>query len=155
MAVFLLANGGFQRNRFPGNFQDLPHLVQGNFHFFGNLLRRRLTPEFLHQISGSTDEFVDGFNHVDRNTNGSCLICNGPGDGLPDPPGRISAELVSPAIFKFVHRLHQTDIPFLYQIQKLKPSVGIFLGNTDNEAQIGLDQLAFGPFCLGMPLINT
>jgi hypothetical protein len=47
---------------------------------------------------------------------GPRLIGNGPCDGLPDPPGRIGAEFIASLVFKFIHRFHQPDIPFLNEV---------------------------------------
>ena len=94
-------------------------------------------------LAGCTHQLVDGFDHVHRNADGARLIGNAAGNRLPDPPGRIGAELVAAPIFKLVHRLHQADIALLDQIQKLQASVGVFLGNGNHEAQIRLHHFLF------------
>ena len=70
---------------------------------------------------------------------GARLIGDGTGDRLADPPGGIGTELVATAIFELIHRLHQADIAFLDQIQELQAAIGVFFGDGDNKAQIGLD----------------
>ena len=47
MAVFLLADGGFQRDRLLGDPHDLPHLVHRHAHLLGDLLRRWAHAQFL------------------------------------------------------------------------------------------------------------
>src|SRR3546814_3115039 len=63
------------------------------------------------------------------------------GDRLPDPPGRVGAELVATAIFELVDRLHQADLALLNQVQELQAAVGVFLGAGDDEAQVRFHHL--------------
>ena len=68
-----------------------------------------------------------------RNTDGARLIRDGAGDGLTDPPGCIGGELVAATIFELINRFHQTNVTFLNQIQELQATVGVFLGDRDNQ----------------------
>ena len=83
----------------------------------------------MQHLPAGADQFVDGFNHMHRNADRAGLIGNTAGDRLPDPPGRIGGKLVSTPVFKFVDGLHQANIAFLNQIQKLQTAIGVFLGN--------------------------
>ena len=76
-----------------------------------------------------------------RNTNGSRLISNRPRDGLANPPGRIGREFIASAILKFVDRLHQTNVAFLNQVQKLQPSIGVFLSDRNHQSQVRFDHI--------------
>ncbi len=78
------------------------------------------------------------------NADGARLIGNAARDRLADPPGRISAELIAAAILELVHRLHQANIPFLDEIKELQAAVSVFLGDGDDEAQIGLHHFFLG-----------
>src|SRR5204863_10021516 len=71
------------------------------------------------------------------------VIRHGPSDALPDPPGRISRELEAAAVLEPIHRLHQTDVAFLYEIEQRQPPAEIALRDRDDETQIGLDQTMF------------
>ena len=51
------------------------------------------------------------------------LICDGTGDGLTDPPRCIGRELITTAVFEFVHGLHQADVTFLNKIKELQAAV--------------------------------
>ncbi|MBA7663612.1 hypothetical protein ES703_71657 [subsurface metagenome] len=51
--------------------------------------------------------------HMDGNANGSCVVGNRTGNCLPNPPGGIGAEFISPAVLVFVHSSHQAGIAFL------------------------------------------
>ncbi|SAE83023.1 Uncharacterised protein [Enterobacter cloacae] len=68
-----------------------------------------------------------------RNTDGARLVCDRAGDRLTDPPGSIGGELVTTTVFKLIYRFHQTDVAFLNQIQELQATVGVFLGDRDNQ----------------------
>ena len=78
-----------------------------------------------------------------RDANRTRLIGDGAGDRLADPPGCVSGKLITAAPFELVHGLHQTDVAFLNQIEKLQPAVGVLLGNGNDQTQVGLDQFAF------------
>ena len=79
-----------------------------------------------------------------RNTDGTRLIRNRSRDGLPDPPRGIGRELVTAAILELVDRLHQANVAFLNQIEKLKPPVGVLLGDRNHETQVSLYHFFFG-----------
>ena len=141
MAVLFLPNRGFQGYRLLGNFQNLAYLVEGNLHLDGNLLWGWFAPDLLDKVARSTDQLVNGLNHMDGDTNSPGLIGNGTRDRLANPPCGVSGKLIAPLILKLVHRLHKTDVSLLDQIQKLEPAVGIFFRNADDQAKIGFNQL--------------
>src|SRR3546814_12801701 len=74
---------------------------------------------FVQELTRGTDQLVDRLDHVDGNADCSRLIGDGSRNRLPDPPRGVSAELIPPAILKFIDRLHQADIALLDKIQKL------------------------------------
>ena len=47
------------------------------------------------------------------------------------------------------HRLHETDVALLNQVQELQASVGVLLSNGDNQTQVGLDHLFLGAASFG------
>ncbi|MPN49201.1 hypothetical protein SDC9_196816 [bioreactor metagenome] len=106
MAVFLLSDGGFQGHRLLRDLQYFPDLFLGNIHFCRDFFRGRFPAVFLQQLSGNTDQFVDGFHHMHRDSDGPCLIGNRSGDGLPYPPGSICTEFVPFSPVKFVYRFY-------------------------------------------------
>ena len=143
MTVFLLANGCFQGNRLLGNLQNFPYPLFRHIHLFRNFFRCRFSPQFLQELSAHTDQFVDRFYHMHGNPNGSCLICNSPGNGLADPPGSIGGKFISLTVIKFFHRLNQAHIPFLNQIQKQHPPTHIPFCNAHHKTQIGFRKTLF------------
>ena len=79
-----------------------------------------------------------------RDPDGSCLIRNSAGDGLPYPPGGVGRELVAPTVLELVDRLHEADVAFLNEIKELQAAVGVFLRDGDHEAEVGLGHLLLG-----------
>ena len=120
MAVFFLADRSFERNRFARDLQNLSHFVERQIHALGDFLRRRFAAELLHQMAGSPDQLIDRFDHVHGNADRPGLVRNRARDRLTDPPRRIGTEFVPALVLEFVHRLHESDIAFLNQIQELQ-----------------------------------
>jgi hypothetical protein len=77
-----------------------------------------------------------------------------PGDRLPDPPGGVGREFVAAAIFELIDRLHEADIALLDEVQELKAAIGVFLGDRDDEAEVGLDHLLLGDARLALGLLD-
>src|SRR5208283_441524 len=144
MRIFLFADGRFERDRLLRDLEHLAHFGDGNIHALGDLFRRGLASQFLHQLPRGADQLVDGFDHVHRDADGAGLIGDGAGDGLANPPGGVGRELVAAAVFKFVHGFHQADVAFLNQVEELQAAVGVFLGDGDDQAQVGFDEFALG-----------
>ena len=77
------------------------------------------------------------------------------GDRLPDPPRRVGRELVAAAVLELVDRLHQADVAFLDQVEELQAAVGVFLGDGDDEAQVGLDHFLLRLPRLALALLHA
>src|ERR1700722_10544137 len=144
MRIFLFADWRFERDRLLRDLQNLPHFRHRNVHALGDFFRRRLASQFLHQLPRSADQLVDGFDHVHRDANRTRLISDGAGNRLPNPPRGIRGKFVATAVFEFVHGFHQADVAFLNQVEELQTAVGVFLGDGNHQAEVGLDQLALG-----------
>src|SRR5258708_2639770 len=85
---------------------------------------------------------------------GAHLIGDRTADRLADPPRGIGRELIAAAILELIDRLHQADIAFLDQVEKLQPAVGVFLGDRDDEAQVRLHHLLLGLARLALALLH-
>jgi hypothetical protein len=120
---------------------------------FGQFLRRRLAADLVQHLAAGAHELVDRLDHVHRDADGARLVGDRAGDRLPDPPRGIGRELVAAAVLELVDRLHQADVAFLDEVEELQAAVGVFLGDRDHEAQVGLDHFLLGlrasrsPFC--------
>ena len=150
VGIVVVSDGSFHGDGLLGDLQDLADLVLGHFH-----LQRQggwigLQSSFLQDLTRNAVHLVDGFDHVHRNTDGACLVRDGAGDGLANPPGGVGGKLVTTAVLEFVHGLHQTDVALLNQIQKLQAAIGVLLGNGNHQSQIRLGHLAFGAARLGL-----
>ena len=142
--VVIVANRCFHRNWLFGDFHDLADFVFRDLHLLGQRRRIGLETKLLQMLTRQAVHFVDGFDHVHRNTNGASLVGDRTCDGLADPPRGVSGKLVAAAVFEFVHRFHQANVAFLNQIQELQAAVGVFLGNRNHQTQVGLDHLFLG-----------
>ena len=80
---------------------------------------------------------------MDREPNGATGVGHAPGDGLADPPGGVRRELEPFAPVELVHRVDQTQVAFLHQIEQRQVGGLISLGDGHHQAQVGLDE------CLG------
>ena len=100
--------------------------------------------ELLHELTRGADRLVDGLDHMHRNADGARLIGDGAGDGLTDPPGRVGGELVAAAVLELVDGLHEADVALLDEVEELQAAVGVLLGDGDDEAKVGLNELALG-----------
>ena len=115
---------------------------------------RRLAADLVQHLARGAHQLVDGLDHVHRDADGARLIGDGAGDGLANPPGGIGREFVAAAIFELIDRLHQADIAFLDQVQELQAAIGVFLGDGDHEAQIGLDHFLLGDAGFALALLH-
>ena len=91
---------------------------------------------------------------MNRNPDGSRLIRNRAGDGLPNPPGGVSTELVPFFPIKLVNCLDQTEVSLLDQIQEQHPAAYIFFGNADNQTQVRFTKLLLGLFISGLHFLR-
>ena len=143
LAVFLVADGGFQRNRLLGDLHHLADLFQRHLQLFGQFLGRGFAADLVQHLAAGAHQLVDRFDHMDRDTDRACLIGDRAGDRLTDPPCGIGRELVAAAVFELIDRFHQADVALLDQVEELQPAVGVFLGDGDHEAQVRLDHFLF------------
>ena len=133
---------------------DLADLLERHAELLGEFLRRRLAADLVEHLPAGAHDLVDGLDHVHGDADGVGLIGERAGDRLPDPPGGVGRELVAAAVLEFVDRLHQADIAFLDQVEELQAAIGVFLGDGDDEAQIGLHHLLLGLARLALALLH-
>src|SRR5690606_12557338 len=121
---------------------------------FGQLFRGRLAADLMQHLTLGADDLVDRLDHVHRDADGAGLVGDRAGDRLTYPPGGVGRELVAAAVLELVDRLHQADVALLDQVQELQAAVGVFLGDRDDEAQVGLDHFLLGLTGLALALLN-
>src|SRR6266571_4850643 len=152
--ILLVADRGFQGNGLLGDLQNLAHLLERHAELLGQLLGRRLAADLVQHLTRRADDFVDRLDHVHRDADGARLVGDRAGDRLADPPRGVGRELVAAPVFELVHRLHQADVAFLDQVEELQAAVGVFLGDRDDEAQVGLDHFLLGLARLALALLH-
>ena len=103
MGVLLLPDGSFQADGLLGNLENLPHLVHRHVHLLRDLLRGGVVPQLLKELAGDPDDLVDSLHHMDRDADGAGLVGDGPGNGLPNPPGGIGGELIALGVVELLH----------------------------------------------------
>src|SRR5262249_23240304 len=127
--ILFVTDRRLEGDRLLGNLEYLPNLLQWHAKLFGKLLRGRFAADLVEHFPRHSNDLVGHLDHVHWNANSPSLITDRAGDCLADPPGRVSGELVAAAVIKLVDRPHQPDIPFLYEVKKLQPTIGVFLGD--------------------------
>src|SRR5215471_10162901 len=146
----IVPNRSLERDRLLGDLQRFADLPRRHVDAAGEFFVGRLAAEFLYHQALSPQYLVYDLDHMDRDPDGTPLVCNGASYGLTDPPGRISRELVAPAPVELFDSPHQPDIPFLYQVEEVQTAINVILGDRDHESEVGLDHLAFSLFDFGL-----
>ena len=154
MRILLVADRRLQRDRLLGDLEHLAHFFQRHGELFRQLLRRRLAADFMQHLARGAHDLVDRLDHMHGNADRARLIGDRAGDRLPDPPRRIGREFIAAAIFELIDRLHQADIAFLNEVEELQSAIGVFLGDGDDETQIGLDHFLLGLARLALALLH-
>jgi hypothetical protein len=142
--VAVVADGRMQRDGLLGHLEQRVDARDGHVHFVGDLLGRGLAAQFLGELLLGAPELVHDFDHVHRDADGAGLVGNGPGDGLANPPDGVGGELVAAPILEFLDPFHEADVAFLDQVEEGLAAVGVFLGDGDDQAQVGLGHVRLG-----------
>src|SRR5712692_2055158 len=154
VGILLVADRGFERERLLRDLEDLAHLFERHAELLGKFLRRRFAADLAEHLPAGAHDLVDGVDHVHGDADGARLIGERAADRLPDPPGGVGRKLVAAPILELVDRLHQADVAFLDQVEKLQAAVGVFLGDRDEEAQVRLHHLLLGLARLALTLLH-
>ena len=88
-------------------------------------------------------DLVQFLDHVHRDANSARLVRDRARHRLPDPPGRVSRELVALAIVELLDGTDEAEGPFLDQVEEAEATTEIRLRDRDDEPEIGLDHLSF------------
>ena len=108
----------FQGDRFIHDGEDLPHLIGWKIKATTQFLRRRFAFHDLDEFVSDTIDATERLRHMHGDPYRAHLLCNRPGDRLTDPPTGIGTELIAAPIIELLDRLHQTDVPFLDEVQQ-------------------------------------
>ncbi|ENN87860.1 hypothetical protein RHSP_48159 [Rhizobium freirei PRF 81] len=154
MRILFVTDWRFERDRLLGDLQNLAHLLERHGELFGQFFRRRFAADFMQHLARRANDLVDRFDHVHRNTDRARLVGDRTGNRLTDPPGGVGRELVAAAVFELIDRLHQADIAFLNEVEELQTAVRVFLGDGDDEAQVGFDHFLLCDTSFALALLN-
>ena len=71
-------------------------------------------------------------------------VGDAPGDGLADPPRGVGRELEPPPGVEPVDGLDQAEVALLDEVEQGQAGRLVLLGDGDDQAQVGADELAVG-----------
>ena len=94
----------------------------------------------LGQLALQAQQAIDGFKDVDRDADGAGLVGNRAADGLADPPGGVSAELIAARRVELGHGPQQPQVALLDQVQERAAAPQVTLGHADHQAQVRADE---------------
>ncbi len=146
MAVFLLTDWCFQRNRLLCNSHDFANLIDRHIKLCTDLFCGRFPAIRMQKLTGNFFHFINCLDHMNWNPNGTRLIGNGAGNGLTNPPCSISGKFKAFCVIEFFNCFNQAQIPFLNQIKELHSTTQISLCDTDNQTKVCFRQTFFGCF---------
>ena len=121
-----------------GDPHDLPHLPDVHLKLHRKLLHQRLPRKLLGQSAVGMGESVDGFDHVDGDTDGPCLIGDRPSDPLAYPPGGVRGEFESLLGVELIDGAEKSYVSFLDEVEQSKPASHVLFRNADHEPEIRL-----------------
>ena len=110
----------------------------------GDLLRRGLAAELLHELALDVHDLVELLDHVDRDADRAALVGDRARDGLADPPRRVRRELVAAAVVELLDRADEAERALLDEVEERQAAAEVALGDRDDEAQVGLDHVLLG-----------
>ena len=111
----------------------------------GQLVVVGLLARLLEQLALGAHHLVDLLDHVHRDADVAVLVGDGPGDGLPDPPGGVRGELVALAVVELLHRADEAGVALLDEVEQVHVLGVVVLGDGDDQAQVRLDHPVLGP----------
>ena len=131
--------------------RDLHHatrLFDGHLRLDGDLFDGRLATQLLQQRLLDIAQFGHRLDHVHGHANRACVIRDGTGDRLTNPPSGVGREFVAALVFVLVDRAHQTSVAFLDDVEEGKSAIAILLGNRNHQTQVAAGKIALGLFVL-------
>ena len=143
-AALFAIDRGIQAGGGEGLAQQRVELIEGHVHLFRNLLAAGHGAEFVGELEADLADRGQALGEMDRQADRAGLAGDGPGHALADPPEGIGGELVAAGRVKFLDRALEAEGPLLDQIEELEAFALVFLGNADDEAQVGLHHPLFG-----------
>jgi hypothetical protein len=123
---------------------DLTHLTDVHIELECELLHEWFTGELLRESAVRVIKFIDRLDHMDRHTDRACLIRDRTSDSLTDPPRSVGREFESSIWVELIDGAEESDISFLYEVEKSETTAHILLRDGDDETEIGLSETLAG-----------
>ena len=117
-----------------------------DFHFLSDFCVGRLTVKILRETTLCAKQLVDGLDHVHRNANSACLVCDGTRDSLANPPCRIRAKLEAFVWVELFNCAEQAGVTLLDKIEQIKSAANISFRDGNDKAHVGFRHLVFRLF---------
>ena len=144
VAVFFLTDRRFQRNRLLRYPQDFSYLIDRHIQFISDFLSTRFMAVSMEQLAGNLLDAVNGFNHMNRDTDSTRLVGNRTGNCLTNPPGCVGRELKALGMVELFDCLNQAEVTFLNQIEELHTTSDITFCNRNDQTQVCFTQTFSG-----------
>src|SRR5205823_13849499 len=110
-------------------------LLDGVIEGLGDLLRGRRAAELLGQFRLLLGEAPEEQLDVDGEADGPRLIGESPRHRLPYPPDRVGGEACASAGLEFLHRLEESQVALLDEIEQGEAAIEITTGHAHDEAE--------------------
>ena len=121
--------------------QDAPHIGDRPIDQRRHLFDRGIAGRRRFQMAKGAQHQVDFLDHMDRQTDGPCLVHDAALDSLAYPPGRIGRKTESTFGIEFFQRMDQAEIALFHEVEKRYAAVQVMLGDAHDQAQVVLDHL--------------
>src|SRR5207244_11101663 len=144
LRLILVADRLLERDGCLSAAPDVLDLVTGEVKVAPDLDSRWLAPQLRTKLPLRADNLVQLLDYVNGHADRSRLVGQGPGNGLPDPPGCVRRELEALAVVELLRGPDEADRSLLDQIEEREPLVAVLLRDRDNETQVCLHHLLLG-----------
>src|SRR5678816_1665867 len=147
--VVLLVDHRAERHVVVGDPEQRKHLFDGNLEASGDLVRAGVPLQLECERGDGLADPVKEVCLFLREPEGAALVGECVNDRLPHPPDRIRDELDVFLRVEPLGRLDQPDVPLVDQVEEAEAAPPVFLGEADDETEVGLHELLEG---LSIPL---
>jgi hypothetical protein len=127
-----------------GGGKDVGEAVRGGVAGSGEFGDRWGTAVFGGVFGGEAADTGEEFVVVDGEADGAALDVDGAGDGLADPPVGVGGDGVAPGGVEEFEAADEADVALLDEIGELEAAPLVFLGDRDDQAEVGADHDVHG-----------